>query len=231
MTNELLVAFLMGLLGSTHCIGMCGGIVSAISIPATDPRKSPLVFNLAYNLGRISSYTLAGLLLSLIGLQLLSTLPEPHLVGRTISGVFMILVGLYISRLWAGLVWLERGGAVLWKSIEPFGKRFLPPQNPLQAFALGMVWGWLPCGLVYSALILTLSGAGSQYASLSMAAFGLGTLPMLLFMGHSAASLKRWLQKKAVAMTAGMIVILLGVLQLGGWLMDHQCAIDSLCLT
>lgn len=221
----------MGLLGSTHCIGMCGGIVSAISIARTDPRKSELTFNLAYNFGRISSYTLAGLILSMIGLKLLSALPEPQLIGRIISGVFMILLGLYISRLWTGLVWLEKLGGLVWKRLEPMGRRFLPPKNPFQAFLLGMVWGWLPCGLVYSALVLTLSGAGNQYASLSMAAFGLGTLPMLLVMGQSAARLKRWLQNRQIALAAGMIVILLGLLQLGGWLMPHHCAIDGLCLS
>ena len=150
----LVSAFLVGLLGSVHCLGMCGGIVGALTLGLEDSiRRSPLrlfPYLAAYNLGRITSYAVAGALLGLASSSVIHVAPpeQARLIAKVISGGFMIALGLYLAGWWPGLVALERLGGKLWVRIEPFGRRFLPVNHPLKALALGLVWGWLPCGLV-----------------------------------------------------------------------------------
>lgn len=224
MLNEWLIgsSFLMGLMGSVHCIGMCGGIVGALTLPtpartiAIQPRvdRSLPIF---YNLGRISSYTLAGALAGTLGLALfdLTQLDRVATAGRVIAGGFMLTLGLYLGGWWRGLGALERLGAKAWRYIEPFGRGVLPPQRPLQAFALGLVWGWLPCGMVYAALGAAVASGGGANGAAVMAAFGLGTLPMLLAMSVGARG--GWLQlRHARARAAVGVLLVLGGLYLAG---------------
>ncbi len=157
-------AFLVGLLGSTHCIGMCGGIVGALTLGLDDPvrrssRRLP-AFLLAYNSGRILSYSIAGGLSGLLGGQFARLDPGIDFpVGGFIAGLFMIALGFYLTGWWQVLLVLEKLGARLWRHIEPLGRRLLPVTSLPQAFALGMLWGWLPCGLVYAALAWSLTTA------------------------------------------------------------------------
>jgi len=214
--EPLTAAFIVGLLGGTHCVGMCGGIVAALSSGlAAEVRaaKGRLLANqLAYNLGRIGSYMIAGVAAGALGRQATAfELIEGFPLGRIIAGVVMILMGLYLAGWWHVLQVLERLGARLWKHIEPLGRRFIPVRHPGQALALGLVWGWLPCGLVYSALALAwVSGSGRQGASV-MLAFGLGTLPTLLTLGVAFGMLGRWVRDVRVRRVAGILVILLGL--------------------
>ena len=213
----LVSAFLVGLLGSTHCLGMCGGIVGALTFGLKDDiRRSPVrlfPYLAAYNLGRIASYALAGALLGLASAQVLRVAPpeQARLLARIISGGFMVLLGLYLAGWWPGLTALERLGGKLWVRIEPFGRRFLPVNHPLKALALGLVWGWLPCGLVYSALAWSLASGDAIQGAALMLAFGLGTLPMLFAMGAAA----RWLGQVArlvwVRRGAGILILLFGL--------------------
>ena len=153
MTSELtlLSAFLVGLLGSTHCLGMCGGIVSALTFGVrADLRQSPRTlgpFLLAYNAGRIGSYTLAGLIAGAVGAGAFGVLPSnsTRWVVKLVTGGFMIALGLYLAGWWPGLQTLEKWGGVLWLRIEPLGRKLLPVDHPLKALAFGIVWGWLPC--------------------------------------------------------------------------------------
>ena len=126
----------------------------------------------------------------------------------------MILLGLYLAGWWSGLARVERAGGLLWKRIEPLGRRLLPVRSPWQALLLGMVWGWLPCGLVYSVLIWSLSAGGMLQGALLMGAFGLGTLPNLLLMGAAAGWLAGTLRQPLVRRIAGTLVILLGLAML-----------------
>ncbi|MCK5480169.1 MAG: sulfite exporter TauE/SafE family protein [Gammaproteobacteria bacterium] len=218
MGTELTVsaAFLVGLLGSTHCIGMCGGIVGALTLGLDDPvRKSSgrlLAFLFAYNSGRILSYTIAGGVSGLLGEQLVKLawgIKFP--VGGIIAGLFMIALGLYLTGWWRMLAVLEKLGARLWKRIEPLGRRLLPVNSLSQAFALGMLWGWLPCGLVYAALAWSLTTANAVHGALLMFGFGLGTLPMLLLMGRAAEQLNRFVRSPRARQIAGLIIIGLGI--------------------
>ena len=221
MVTELTVgaAFLVGLLGSTHCIGMCGGIVGALTLGLdgsvrTSRWRLP-AFLLAYNSGRILSYTIAGGITGFLGGQLVKLewgIDFP--LGGIIAGLFMIALGLYLTGWWRVLTVLEKSGAHLWKRIEPLGRRLLPVNSLLQAFALGMLWGWLPCGLVYAALAWSLTTADAGHGALLMLGFGLGTLPMLLLMGGAADQLSRFVRSPQVRMMAGLMIISLGVYML-----------------
>ena len=209
-------AFLVGLLGSTHCIGMCGGIVGALTLGLEGSvRKSSFrlqSFLLAYNSGRILSYTLAGALSGLLGGQLARLDWDINFpVGGVVAGLFMIALGFYLTGWWQVLVVLEKLGAHLWRRIEPLGLRLLPVNSRLQAFALGMLWGWLPCGLVYAALAWSLTTADVGQGALLMFGFGLGTLPMLLLMGSAAELLNRFVRSTRTRQIAGLIIIGLGI--------------------
>ena len=155
-------ALLVGLLGSSHCIGMCGGIVAALNM-GIDPgptaaRKPVILYQLVYNSGRIISYVLVGLAAGALGSSLAELGVKP-IFGKLLAAGFLIALGLYLANWWRGLVVLERLGSKLWRHIQPLGKRLLPIQNPLHAFLLGMLWGWLPCGLVYAAVAWSLTTA------------------------------------------------------------------------
>ena len=212
-------AFLVGLLGGTHCIGMCGGIVGALSsglsLDVQTSRRRLVAAQLAYNTGRISSYTLAGVLLGLFGQQLGEWgTPGDFPVGRIVAGVIMILFGIYLAGWWHSLLFLEKAGAYLWKYIEPLGRRFIPVRTAGQACLLGLVWGWLPCGMVYAVLALSLASGSVIDGGVIMLAFGLGTLPVMLTMGLAFSNLERLVRNPRVRLIAGILVMLMGVAML-----------------
>jgi len=213
-------ALAVGFFGGVHCVGMCGGIVGALTfgLPA-ETRERPLrllPYLLAYNLARITSYTAAGAIAGTIGLLGLSLVPmqQAQLVLLGIAGLFMVLMGLYVGGWWFGLTRIERAGSRLWRFIEPVGRRLMPVRSPAQAFGLGLVWGWLPCGLVYSVLIWALSAGGPLAGALLMLGFGLGTLPNLLAMGAFAGQLSAFVRRQWVRRVAGGVVIAFGVYEL-----------------
>jgi len=217
MESGYLSAFLVGLLGGVHCVGMCGGIVAALSfgLPEQAGRKSwPLL--LGYNVGRLSSYTLAGALMGGVGLLTvqLSDLHQVQLVLQLLAALMMIALGLYLAGWWFGLSRLERLGGKVWSLIEPLGRGLLPVKTPLRALLLGSLWGWLPCGLVYSVLIWALAAGDPLTGALLLLSFGLGTLPNLLAMGLFANRLRRWVQLPWVRRSAGGLVLAFGLLGL-----------------
>lgn len=211
---DLLSAFVVGLLGGVHCVGMCGGIVGALSFGLPPDRNLPIL--LAYNVGRISSYTLAGALMGALGFYFSGLLPVQlaQRVLLTFAGLFLILMGLYLAGWWNALSRVERAGGLLWRRIEPLGRGLLPVRSVRHALLLGLLWGWLPCGLVYSALVWTVSAGGAVEGAMLMLAFGLGTLPNLLLMGVAAAQLTRWARQPLVRALAGALVIVFGALLL-----------------
>jgi uncharacterized protein len=128
----------------------------------------------------------------------------------------MIALGLYLAGWWPGLTALERLGGKLWIRIEPFGRRFLPVDHPLKALAAGLVWGWLPCGLVYSALAWSMTTGSAAQGALLMFFFGLGTLPMLLAIGTATGVFRQFVVQPWVRRGAGILILLFGVYTLAG---------------
>lgn len=236
--HGLLALFLVGLLGGGHCVGMCGGIVSALALGATGkgatveggsavqshsrpigfapPSSAPfsaLPLHLAYNAGRISSYVLAGAIAGALGgasLVLAGQLPL-RLVLSALASLMLIALGAHLVGISSVLTSVERLGQSLWQRISPLTRRFLPVRSVAQAFPLGLLWGWLPCGLVYSALVTSLGSGSAVNGALSMLAFGLGTLPNLLLAGLLAARLRHWLSQRSVRVVAGLVVAGFGV--------------------
>jgi len=214
-TSLLISSFIIGLLGGVHCVGMCSGIAGVLSM-GLDQRASKLrhfMLQLNYNFGRITSYAIAGYIFGWIG-EVAVRGTGSHVVHQslqTFSGVFMILLGMYLSGWWQILVKVEHIGAGLWRRIEPFARTLIPIRSVPQAYFVGMVWGWLPCGLVYSVLTTALgSGSGLNGATI-MFSFGLGTLPNLLAMGLLAGALRQWLRRPMVRYLAGMMVMGFGL--------------------
>jgi len=204
--------FMVGLLGGGHCAGMCGGIVGAVSmsLPGARPR---LPFLLAYNGGRILSYTLAGVLAGALGASsfFLGHILPIQKILYGLSSLMLVLLGLYLAGVWHGVTYVERLGSVLWRQLQPLSRRLLPVQSPWQAILLGAVWGWLPCGLVYSVLVAALAAGSAWQGGMLMLAFGLGTLPTLLAMGMAAVKLKKVLQQGWLRKLSGLAVILFGL--------------------
>lgn len=208
-------AFAAGLLGGVHCIGMCGGIVGALSFGVAQQQGGRRVYAilLAYNLARISSYAVAGALLGGVTALAVHWL-DLRVLQKTlqwIAAVFMLLLGFYLAGWWMVLVRVEKIGAALWRKLEPLARRFLPVKTLPQAFLLGLLWGWLPCGLVYSVLIWSVASANALDGALLMLCFGLGTLPNLLAMGVFARQMNVWVKNSHVRQLAGMMVTGFGI--------------------
>ncbi|PZP63852.1 MAG: hypothetical protein DI596_02620 [Azospira oryzae] len=213
MTAGFLSVFLVGLLSGAHCVGMCGGVVGALSLHATAPSPGQrLGFQAAYNLGRIASYGVAGAAAGAAGSAgLLAQGLIPVQQGLyAVANLVLIALGLYMAGVWRGVAHLERAGGLLWRRLQPWAGRMLPIDRLPRAFAAGVVWGWLPCGLVYSVLFTALLSASPVTGALIMLAFGAGTLPNLMAMGWVASRLRRFLQRPWVRYAAGAVVAAFG---------------------
>lgn len=211
--TPLITALMVGWLGGIHCLGMCGGVVNALSF-GLSPRIQQSWwqtqgFQLGYNLGRISAYALAGALMGALG-QVLggvdAFLPYQWLL-MLLAGIMMLLLGLYIGGWSASIVVVERLGQVWWQWIQPLAKRAKPVDTWYQAWWYGFLWGWLPCGLVYSALIMALATGSALGGGLLMFAFGLGTLPNLMLMGSFAFFFARLRHNRRVQQLAGVSIV------------------------
>jgi sulfite exporter TauE/SafE len=205
-------ALVMGLLGSSHCVVMCGGIVAA-SCSALPLRRSArwrthVAYVAAFNAGRIASYTVAGAIAGAIGL-----VERAQLGLRLAAGVLMVAVGAYVSGFGRALCWLERVGEPVWRRIAPIARRLVPLRSPAHAMALGLLWGWMPCGLVYAALAASVTSGSALGGAGAMAAFGAGTFPMLVAMGAAGAAVARAARVRAVRVAAGAALVVLGATQ------------------
>lgn len=227
---------------------MCGGIVSAFAV-ATPRRPFPVAVTtpsglpaavadsgsrvLAFNAGRIASYMVAGAAAGLIGsVPAMINIATLQTAAYWLANLMLVALGLTLMNVWHGLTRVEAVGQIAWRRVQPLMRRLVPVQNPLQALALGGLWGWVPCGMVYSVLMTALLTGSAVQGALVMLAFGLGTLPLLFTMGIAGTSMQPLLQKRAVRIVAGLLVLAFGILGLvrvgmglsHGWL-------DSLCIT
>ena len=220
----LISAFILGLLGGGHCLGMCGGLMGALTLAIPQEQKNQrLRLLLADNLGRILSYAAAGMLLGLVGVALTNS-PAAMLL-RIVAAVLLICMGLYLAGWWSGLTRIEALGRGLWRHIQPMASRLLPVTSMPRALLLGSLWGWLPCGLVYSTLLWAASQGSAVDSALLMLTFGLGTWPVLLATGLAAERATRLLRQRGVRIAGGLLVMLFGIWTLPGphqhWLMGH----------
>lgn len=220
MESIYVTAFIVGLLGGVHCLGMCGGVVGGLTfslearVQTSWLRMMP--YQVLYNLGRLTSYGIIGAVFGAFGVALGSIaafLPAQQLL-QVVAGVFMIALGLYLGGWWFGVAKIERLGQSIWARLAPYAQKMTPVKHYHQAWLYGLVWGWLPCGLVYSMLIMAMTAGSPLNGATVMLAFGLGTLPNLLLMGVFAFYFTRFARMVWVKRVAGLSVILLGVWQL-----------------
>lgn len=240
MIATLLVsAFLMGLLGSTHCVAMCGGVAGVLHGGLTTlGRKKPegrMLLTGAYNGGRVLSYAVAGGLAGGVG-AITERIHGAQIGLRIFAGLLMVGVGLYLAG-WRRFAVIERVGAPIWRFIEPTARRLLPVRSPLAALGLGALWGFMPCGLVYGALGLAIGTGSALSGSATMLAFGVGTLPMLFAMSIAAEKISELARRPWVRRSAGLAVIVFGVVNLttasaqAGWSIsprtEHACCVQG----
>jgi sulfite exporter TauE/SafE len=252
MSLALVPVFVVGLLGSVHCAGMCGGIVGALSMAPAAGRSVPvrvirtarpaLANVFAYNAGRIGSYMTAGALAGGLGNGLgqgaaaLARLPALQAGGYWMANLMLAMLGLYLMDAWRGLARLEQGGQLVWRHVQPLLRHVRPVQGGSfglgRMLAAGVLWGWLPCAMVYSVLVTAMLSGSATGGALVMLAFGLGTLPMLLALGLLGARLRACLRLRSVRLACGVLVLgfgLLGLVRAAGGL-PHSW-MESLCLT
>ncbi len=232
MLEIIVSGVILGLMGSGHCVAMCGGIISSLSITTKsklktqdkdyipvnnlEQNKNNWLAILLYQVGRISSYTIAGLFVGLAGnlfgtsVEDLTSIP----LLKIFSALLIILMGLSISRIPIGKFNIENLGKYLWNVIKPYSRHFLPVDKPYKALLLGGVWGWLPCGLVYTSLGYAVATADSLLSATFMFSFGLGTLPSTLLISGMSIKIKKLLNNLIVIRITGAIFVVIGTYML-----------------
>ena len=209
MLDNHIAAFLIGIAGAGHCLGMCGGISSLVAMGT----NAKLLYLALYNVGRIFSYAVvAGLLAWLINTGQESIYIDIMTPLRTLSGVILILTGLYLLNVTHLIIHVEKSGKWLWRLLAPMAKKILPINSPSKSFIAGLIWGWLPCGLVYSTVLWSLGAAthGALSSATLLVAFGMGTLPAMLLTGVAAKEFKSLWQRYRVNYAFGTLLIIYG---------------------
>jgi len=213
LTASLTAALLTGLLGSAHCLGMCAGISGLFAMHTSAAgltRQLPMA--ITYNAGRLASYAILGFVVAALGARLVGLTPALAGPVRLAAGAIIILIGLQIAFDLRVLAWVERIGGRLWERVSPLAKGLMPVISLPRALGLGLLWGLLPCGLVYSVLLVAATSAEAVDGALVMVAFGLGTTPAMLLTGLGAARLAEIMQRKRTRLGAGLLIVLLGIL-------------------
>lgn len=202
------IAILTGILSSTHCIGMCGGVVIFLSISSNNNKN----FYYIYNFGRIISYFTIGIVSGIIGILINDFFNKILLFLKLISNLAIINIGIYIIYNSKTLLFLEKLGFIAWNKIYKYINLFFPIKNVLQAIIIGFIWGFIPCGIVYNVLIWTINCGSIIKSSFLMLLFGIGTLPAMLLTGHSAILYKKAINNKLIKKILGFLLIFLGVI-------------------
>jgi sulfite exporter TauE/SafE len=204
-----LAALVAGLVGSGHCVLMCGSIAGALATGGAACAGQTLRFPLLYNLGRITSYAAAGAVVGGAGGGLLALLGAPWLRAffTTLAAIVIVVAGVKLAFGSKGFGGLDRLGAAAWRRIAPATRGLFPVTTPERAFAVGLAWGWLPCGMAYAMLAAAALSGGALPGALVMAMFGLGTLPAMIALGTGAAGLLGPRTRRA----GGVVLVLLGL--------------------
>lgn len=205
-----LAAFSMGLFGSPHCLGMCGGIVTAFGLSmqhVSDSKKNGLI--LTYHLGRLISYALLGLIASLVGVAIFQSIMS-NSAPRIVLGAVLVLIGLAMLGL-PLFNQLEKFGMRFWQSLAPIRKKVFPIDSFGKALVAGLLWGFLPCGLVYGALMMAIAGNNIATGAALMFVFGLGTMPMLIATQKTVGMLQSSIKNFRLRQINGVIMMLSGL--------------------
>lgn len=205
-----LAAFSMGLFGSPHCLGMCGGIVTAFGLSmqhVSDSKKNGLI--LTYHLGRLISYALLGLIASLVGVAIFQSIMS-NSAPRIVLGAVLVLIGLAMLGL-PLFNQLEKFGMRFWQSLAPIRKKVFPIDSFGKALFAGLLWGFLPCGLVYGALMMAIAGNNIATGAALMFVFGLGTMPMLIATQKTVGMLQSSIKNFRLRQINGVIMMLSGL--------------------
>lgn len=197
-------AFGIGLAGAGHCLGMCGGIAAALNLG----QRQSLLTTCAYHGGRVASYTGLGALLGYAAGSV--DIAGWSIALRYLAGLLLIGMGLYIADWWRGMQWLERGGALLWQPVQRLSGRLLPIRRWYQAGALGLLWGLMPCGLIYSSLAWAATAGDAATSALMMFCFGLGTLPAMLATSLGARQAQDLLRRRELKRVIALLLIAAG---------------------
>ena len=205
-----LAAFSMGLFGSPHCLGMCGGIVTAFGLSmqhVSDSKKNGLI--LTYHAGRLISYSLLGLIASVIGVAIFQSIMS-NSAPRIVLGAVLVLIGLAMLGL-PLFNELEKIGMRFWQSLAPLRKKVFPIDSFGKALFAGLLWGFLPCGLVYGALMMAIAGNNIATGAALMFVFGLGTMPMLIATQKTVGMLQSSIKNFRLRQINGVIMMLSGL--------------------
>lgn len=211
-------AWLSGLLGSGHCAAMCGGIATSLGVSAHRQGAWDAAW---INLARVTGYTLAGAIVGGLGSGLLAAARLTWIASgaRMLVGVVLMLVAMRLLLPAGKLAFLARPAQGLWRLLQPLRRAVLPADTPAKRLALGMLWGWLPCGLSTTMLAAAWLQASALHGGLTMLAFGLGTLPLMIPLTWSGARAARFLDRGPTRRLLGSLVFVAGVLTLAApWL-------------
>lgn len=215
-----LAAFVIGLFSSLHCIGMCGSIIGTLTYSLSQELRNNkrILFSiiLSYNLGRVASYAIAGALVGLLSIPFSQGMAYRFL--QLASAAIMAGAGLYIGGWFPRFAYIEKMGSRFWKLIEPFGRKMIPVKTRGQAMLFGMIWGWLPCGLIYTALALAATTGNIMHSSMTMLAFGLGTLPAVVGVGIMTTLLAKLSKAQLFKQIVGVLFIIFALLAAFPWL-------------
>ena len=217
-------AFLLGLVASGHCVLMCGGISGALMLASADPktRRPPLRLLLALQAGRIASYAVAALLLGGAGAALVRVVDHEQIrtVLRLLTAAAFAGVGLTLLGKARGID--VRLGRVVWSRLAPLSRGLIPARRTWQAFALGSIWGWMPCGFVYSVLLIAWLSMDPWRSAATMALFGLGTVPALVASSLGVAGiLRRFGEARTHSALASALLVMAAITAAGPWLTGH----------
>ena len=209
-------AFFVGLFSTLHCVGMCGGIIGALTFSLPEQIRNNrwrlIPYVTTYNIGRISSYVLAGTLVGSLGDNITALAPQyGHLILQLFASILMLGIGLYLAGWFPAFVKIEHLGKPIWKKLEPISQKLIPVKNPIHAYLFGLIWGWLPCGLVYTALIWSSTAGTAQDGALLMLAFGAGTLPTVMITGILTGWFVRLSRTAYIRPLVGLAVIIMAL--------------------
>lgn len=212
---SLSAAFVAGIAGSAHCFAMCGSLAGAFGMRARaigGSASGAFGHALSYHVGRLSGYTIAGAICGVLGATLQAVLDLARIGSwlRIASGVLLLLIALRMLSPWNPLRWLETLGAKFWRSLQPLTQKTGTLDGRAQAIALGFLWGWLPCGLVYSMLLFAALSGNALHGGAILLAFGLGTLPSMLTSTVLASQVQQLLRNRWPRFASGILLMLLG---------------------